>query len=173
MEQILCGCEGCVNFIDDILVYGSSQQEHDTRLEKVQRKLQESNIKLKNEKCVYGASELKFLGHILSATGVKPDEDKLESIRNYQEPCSKEEIRSFLGLVNYVGKFIPDLATLTEPLRRLQKQQNGEVERQNRSILKRLTISQATDSDWKDDLNKYLIMYRSTPHSTNGKRHQK
>lgn len=123
MEQILSGCDGCVNFIDDIVVFGSDKQEHDIRLKTVRDKLKEMNVMLNDIKCVYGVRELKFLGHILSADGIKPDIDKLESIRNFREPRTAEEIRSFLGLVNYVGKFIPNLATLTEPLRQLTKQQ--------------------------------------------------
>ncbi|XP_055633424.1 uncharacterized protein K02A2.6-like [Toxorhynchites rutilus septentrionalis] len=124
MEQVLSGCEGCVNFIDDVIVHGSNQKEHDIRLEKVRRKLQVMNVKLNDTKCIYGVRELKFLGHILSANGIRPDKDKLEAIRNFREPVSKEELRSLLGLVNFVGKFIPDLATLTDPLRQLTKHQN-------------------------------------------------
>lgn len=88
----------------------------------MRRKLHDMNVALNDSKCIYGVTELKFLGHILSADGVKPDTDKLESIRNFREPKTAEETRSFLGLVNYVGKFIPNLATLTDPLRQLTKQ---------------------------------------------------
>lgn len=122
MEQVLSGCDGCLNFIDDVIVYGSNQKEHDERLEKVLRRFRQMNVTLNDSKCIYGVTELQFLGHILSEKGVRPDIDKLESIRNFREPKSGEEVRSFLGLVNYVGKFIPDLATLTDPLRRLTKQ---------------------------------------------------
>ncbi|XP_053690472.1 uncharacterized protein K02A2.6-like [Sabethes cyaneus] len=141
IEQVLSGCEGCVNFIDDIIVYGSDRQEHDIRLEKVCRKLREMNVKLNDAKCLYGVSELKFLGHILSSNGIRPATDKLESIRNFREPCSKEEIRSFLGLVNYVGKFIPNLATLTDPLRQLTKQQKFVWNREHQKAFDDLKLS--------------------------------
>lgn len=124
MEQILSECEGCVNFIDDVIVHGVDQEEHDKRLGKVRQKLHDMNVALNDSKCVYGVTELKFLGHILSVNGIKPDTDKLESIRNFRKPRTAEETRSFLGLVNYVGKFIPNLATLTDPLRQLTKQQH-------------------------------------------------
>lgn len=122
MEQILGGCDGCLNFIDDIIVFGEDKREHDHRLAKVQEALKENEVGLNEEKCVYGANKIKFLGHTLSGDGITADSDKLEAIRNFREPHSGEEVRSFLGLVNYVGKFIPDLATLTEPLRLLMKQ---------------------------------------------------
>lgn len=119
MEQILSGCNGCIIYIDDVIVFGSDCKEHDLRLEKVRRRLLERNVALNEGKCIYGVTEISFLGHVLSVNGIKPGEDKLESIRKFRAPKTSEEIRSFLGLVNYVGKFIPDLATLTFPLRQL------------------------------------------------------
>lgn len=122
MEQILSGCEGCLIFIDDVIVHGSDKEEHDMRLKMILRRLDDWNVALNDGKCMYGVSEMKILGHILSADGIKPDSDKLESIRRFREPKSGEEVRSFLGLVNYLSKFIPDLATLTYPLRQLTVQ---------------------------------------------------
>lgn len=101
MEQILSGCDGCLNYIDDIIVYGSDQEEHDKRLEIVLGRLNEWNVVLNTGKCIYRVPEMKVLGHILSAEGIKPDFDKLESIRKFREPKTGDEIRSFLGLVNY------------------------------------------------------------------------
>lgn len=109
-------------YIDDAIVYGSDHEEHNMRLEKVLLKLKEWNVALNEEKCVYGVTEMDFLGHTLSADGIKPDKDKLESIQNFRAPRNGEEVRSFLGLVNFVGKFLPDLATLTYPLRLLTNQ---------------------------------------------------
>lgn len=123
MEQVLNGCDGCLNFIDDIIVYGTDREEHDKRLEKALLTLRNRNVKLNDGKCIYGVSEVKFSGHILSQDGIKPDTDKLGAVRNFREPASREEVRSFLGLINYMGKFVPDLATVTEPLRKLTKQQ--------------------------------------------------
>lgn len=60
---------------------------------------------------------LQFLGHTLSAEGISPGSEKLDTIRQFKEPKTAEETRSFLGLVTYIGKFIPNLATLTEPFR--------------------------------------------------------
>lgn len=125
MEQVLSGCDGCLIFIDDVIVHGSDQEEHDTRLKKVLQRLDEWNVVLNEGKCIYGVSEMKVLGHVLSAEGIKPDTDKLESIRRFREPKSSEEVRSFLGLVNYLSKFVPNLATLTYPLRQLTVQKQN------------------------------------------------
>lgn len=121
MEQILNGCERCSVYIDDIIVYGITKQQHDNRLNVVLQRLKEYNVMLNDNKCVFGAVSITFLGHNLSSDGIKPANDKMESIRQFRDPSTAEETRSFLGLVNYVGKFIPNLATLTEPLRRLIK----------------------------------------------------
>lgn len=78
-------------------------------------------ITLNKEKCKFGVSEVTFNGHRLSATGIKPIYDHIVAIRDFREPSTNEEVRSFLVLVNYVQKFIPNLATTSEPLRQLTK----------------------------------------------------
>lgn len=121
LEQLLSNCNGCFNYIDDIIVYGSSRKEHDERLKKVMDTLKENHLELNHEKCIFGVSEIMFLGHKLTSKGIYPDKDKLAAIKNFREPKTIEETRSFLGLVNYVAKFLPDLATTTEPLRKLTR----------------------------------------------------
>lgn len=123
MEQILAGCEGCVNFADDIFIYGKNKEEHDKRLDKVLAALKDKDIELKEEKCVFGVSKIKFLGHELSEHGISPSLEKVKAVKMFREPKTQEEVRSFLGLVNYIGRFIPDLATLTFDLRHLTKKE--------------------------------------------------
>lgn len=122
MEQVLSGCEGCMNYIDDIIVYGSTVEEHDRRLGKVLKRLSDYDITLNSDKCMYRVKSLEFLGHRLSSKGIEPSVDKTLAIKQFRQPNTSEEVRSFLGLVNYVGKFIPNLSTLTDPLRELTKQ---------------------------------------------------
>lgn len=121
MEQILAGCEGCLNYMDDIIIYGETLEQLNERAEKVLAVLKEYNVALNQQKCIFGVKELTFLGHKLSAEGIKPTHDKIKAIKDFRRPKTMEEVRSLLGLVNYVGKFIPDLATITEPLRMLTK----------------------------------------------------
>lgn len=121
MERVLSGCLGCLNFIDDIIIYGATKEEHDRRLQKVMNTLKEYNVTLNPGKCIFGVSKLHFLGHNLSSEGITPDGDKISAIKRFRAPRNSEEVRSFLGLINFVGKFIPNLATVTDPLRQLMK----------------------------------------------------
>lgn len=123
MEQILNGCNGSVNFIDDILVYGASQEEHSARLQQVLDRLRKYEVTLNKSKCTFGVEELDFLGHRLSAAGVRPTLDKVNAVKQFREPTTAEEVRSFLGLVNFVGKFIPNLASIDYPLRKLTRKE--------------------------------------------------
>lgn len=97
-------------------------------------------VTLNNEKCIYGVSKLIFLGHELSAMGIRPTSNKVAAIKRFSAPETSEEVRSFLGLVNYVGKFIPDLATISDPLRQLTKKDTkfvwGPEQRRSFELLK-------------------------------------
>ncbi|XP_058461165.1 uncharacterized protein K02A2.6-like [Malaya genurostris] len=118
MSEMLIGIEGVIVYIDDIVVVGKTLFEHDSRLEEVLDVLKENNAKLNDAKCVYRVKELEILGFKVNAYGISPSDEKIESIRNFRRPTTKEEVRSFLGLVNFVGHFIPRLSTRSEPLRR-------------------------------------------------------
>jgi hypothetical protein len=120
MENILSGLDGVQNYIDDILVYGSKEQ-HDQRLPEVLRILKQHGFTLNDDKCIYNVSEVNFMGHLLSEKGIKPADSKVAAIKSFRTPATNEEVRSFLGLITYVGKFIPNLATITAPLRELLK----------------------------------------------------
>lgn len=111
-----------VGFIDDFLVFGETEKEHDEALKAVIERLNALGIQLNHHKCKFRQTEVIFLGHKLSAQGVRPSDDKVISILNCRVPSTKEELRSFLGLVTFVSRFIPDLATANSPLRELIKQ---------------------------------------------------
>lgn len=81
-----------------------------------------ANLKLNKDKCQLGVTELTFIGDVISASGVKPDAQKVSAIMNYQRPSCKKDLQRFLGMVNYLAKFIPDLSTTTAPLRILLDQ---------------------------------------------------
>lgn len=119
LERILLPCDGVVNFIDDIVVYGKDDSEHNTRCTKVLNIFKERNILLNQDKCVFNVKAIKFLGHELSPDGIKPLDKYRKIVDNFREPISIEEVQSFLGLINYVNKWIPDMATKSEPLRKL------------------------------------------------------
>lgn len=121
LEELLSSCDNVMNYIDDVIIFGNSEQEHDAAVEKVVNVFKEYNILLNDEKCIWKTTRIKFLGHILTNKGIKADPVKIAAIGSFWAPKSKKETRSFLGLATYVGKFIPDLADLKEPLRELLK----------------------------------------------------
>nr|CAH7744111.1 unnamed protein product [Callosobruchus chinensis] len=120
-EAILAPCQNCLNYLDDIIIYGSTEFEHDRCLNKVLEVLDTHNVLLNKSKCLFKVQELEFLGHRLSNQGIAADQRKVRTIMEFRSPQNKEEVRSFLGLVTYLGKFLPDLGTTTEPLRQLTK----------------------------------------------------
>nr|XP_026484830.1 uncharacterized protein K02A2.6-like [Vanessa tameamea] len=125
LERVLIECEGVANFIDDILVYGRDKKEHDIRLQKVLETIRANNIMLKEEKCIYRTAKVQFLGHELSDQGIRPLDKYLSDIKNFRTPINISELQSFLGLINYIGKWIPNLATLTEPLKLLLRKKSA------------------------------------------------
>ena len=119
MNEILADTEGAVCLIDDILVYGKSQLEHDQHLLAVLKKLSEAGLTLNKEKCVFNMTIIKFLRQLLDSTGLKADPDKILAIQGLKPPTNVSELRQFLGMVNQLSKFALNLADTTKPLREL------------------------------------------------------
>ena len=116
METLLQGIPGVCIYIDDILITGRTDQEHLEHLAEVLRRLQEAGMRLKKEKCAYLLPSVEYLGHTISAEGLRTADSKVEAIVNAPAPKNVAELRSFLGLVNYYSKFLPNLATILSPL---------------------------------------------------------
>lgn len=121
MEKILIGCDGAEIYMDDILIHGKDDKQHSERLEIVQKRLKEYNVLLNKTKCIYGKREVVFLGFKISVNGINITEEKLKAVKSFRPPKDVDELRSFLGLVNYVGRFIPNLAEINAPLRQMLK----------------------------------------------------
>ena len=119
MQKILEALEGVVCQMDDILVFGSNQAEHDSRLVAVMERLEENQVTLNSEKCELGKRSVKFLGHIVDQEGIRPDPQKTAAILEMETPCNITELRRFMGMANQLGKFSPNLAELSQPLREL------------------------------------------------------
>ncbi|XP_062609444.1 uncharacterized protein K02A2.6-like [Saccostrea cucullata] len=141
MQQVLQGCEGEHNIMDDIIVHASSQEKHDTCLENVVRVLYEKGLTLNRDKCELNMSEVVFMGHVLSDRGIAPSDAKVKAVVEAREPKTSSEVRSFLGLVNYSSRFIPDLATVAASLRELTRKNSvfrrGKSEQESFVELKR------------------------------------
>ena len=100
-----------VVYIDDILMAGRSQEEHHTYLARVLQWFKDAGIRLKREKCSFFLSEVRYLGHLISAEGLCLSMTKVKAITGAPKPTKVSELKSFLGLVNYYTKFLPNLAT--------------------------------------------------------------
>lgn len=116
MDNVLRGLKNVLVYMDDIIVYSTSLQEHIQNLEDVFQRLRESNFKVQLNKCEFMKRETPFLGHIVTAEGIKPDPGKVKAIQNFPIPKTTTEIKSFLGLLGYYRKFIPNFAKITKPL---------------------------------------------------------
>ena len=121
MTEILAGVEGVFTYMDDILVFGKDKKEHDDRLSTVLEVLRRAGLKLNAEKCHYGQSELKFLGHKFTKESVFTDRDKVTAILNMPQPTSVTQLRQILGMAHYLGAYLPDLHVTTRPLNDLLK----------------------------------------------------
>ena len=121
IQQILQECPGTANIADDILVYGRTKREHDDHLEHVLQTLEQRGLTVNSTKCDFNVDKLHFMGHIISKQGISPDPDKVYAIQHARQPENASETCSFLGLVTFCSKFLPDLATIAEPLRRCSK----------------------------------------------------
>ncbi|PIK51938.1 Transposon Ty3-I Gag-Pol polyprotein [Apostichopus japonicus] len=119
MCQIMDGIPGCQVYIDDILVCGKTKEEHDKRLRLVFERAREHNLRLNKSKCKLGVREVKYVGHILSKNGMRIDNAKVQAIVEMPSPNSKKELERFLGIIQYLSKFIPDLSTEAAQLRML------------------------------------------------------
>jgi hypothetical protein len=121
MTGILSGLPGVRWTHDDIIVYGKDQREHNQRLNTCLQRIGESGLTLNRDKCKFSTTNVDFLGMRLSINGIQPSEEKVIALRNFKAPTNVSETRSFLGLANYLSRFIPNFADITAPLRSLTK----------------------------------------------------
>ena len=119
MENILQGIPDVLVYLDDILVAGSSEAEHMQLLEIVLAKLENAGIRLKRSKCHFMLPSIQYLGHHISAEGIRPADDKKRAVLDAPVPQNVPQLRSFLGLVNFYGKFLYNLADTLAPLHQL------------------------------------------------------
>ena len=110
--------------MDDIIIFGESSEEHDVRVRAVFRRLEDSGVTLNFEKCEFAKSSITYLGHVVSADGIRADPSKVRAIKQMQQPKDVGDIGRFLGLANKLGKFIPNLSRVTQPLRDLLQKKN-------------------------------------------------
>lgn len=161
IQQVLMGCEGAHNIADDIIVHANSVPEHNERLKAVLKRVREKNLTLNKEKCQFRMTELEFMGQLLSSRGIGPTESRVEAVVNAREPQNASEIRSFMGLVNFSARFLPNLSTVADPLRKLTRKgvpfEWGNEQQRSFNELKNLLANAKTLAYFDKDAETQLI----------------
>ena len=121
INNILKGCNFAMGYLDDIIIYSRTEKEHLEHLEEIFSRLRAAGLKLKLEKCSFFKRHIEYLGHLISADGIQPLPEKLESIAKMPAPRNPKEVKQFLGLVGYYRKFVPRFADITRVLTHLTK----------------------------------------------------
>ena len=119
VAQVISGCNGTLNIADDLIVHGQNQTAHDENLFRLLERLEEKGLTVGLPKCRFRQPHVEFYGLRLGSHGVEPTAEKVNAITNAPRPSNASEVRSFLGLVGFSARFIPQLSTIAEPLRRV------------------------------------------------------
>ncbi|KAJ0039446.1 hypothetical protein NL108_014130 [Boleophthalmus pectinirostris] len=121
-QRLMERCMGSMNlkevlvFIDDLIVFSSSLEEHEQRLKRVLLRLKEFGLKLAPEKCKFFQSSVRYLGHVVSERGVETDAEKIKALTTWPVPTNLKELRSFLGFAGYYRRFIQGYSNIVRPL---------------------------------------------------------
>ncbi|GFU97430.1 retrovirus-related Pol polyprotein from transposon 17.6 [Trichonephila clavipes] len=110
MHEVLRGLPFCFVYLDDILCYSENAEEHRSHLRTIFQRLSSYGLKLNISKCVFGVTELIFLGHLITPDGIKPLPDKVQAVLDYKQPETVGSLRKFLGLLNFYRRFLPKAA---------------------------------------------------------------
>lgn len=113
----------CFVYMDDIIIFSPSIQEHQRHLRTIFKKLKDANLKVQLDKCEFFRKEVQFLGHTVTEDGVKPNNDKIEVIKLWPVPKNEKEVRQFLGILGYYRRFIKDFAKVVKPLTSLLRKE--------------------------------------------------
>ena len=126
MDQLLAGIDGVIAYMDDMIVIGKTEADHQRKLNMVLQRISEWDFRLQLDKCSLYMSQIKFLGAIVSKRGIETDPAKVSAIESMPPPKDIATLRSFLGFVNYYGKFVPNLHSLKAPLENLLRKDKGQ-----------------------------------------------
>ena len=147
VADMLQGIPGVKNMSDDIIVFSKTHEEHEATIKKVMDRLREFNVTANRDKCEFFKREITFFGHVFSDQGISPSEEKISAVVNATPPQTKEEVKSLLGMAQYVSRFIPNYSATVEPLRVLTKQDEPwRWGKQEKEAFQSLKTSMA---DWK------------------------
>lgn len=123
MDDVLKAYIGkiCYVYIDDIIIFGRSEEEHLRNIETILCALEKANLRVNLDKTQFLRRETEFLGYLITNKGVRPDKKKVEAIRKLKPPENLKELKGFLGLTSYYRRFIKDFAKVAKPLTNLTR----------------------------------------------------
>ena len=123
MSKLFCGPKWNFLFVylDDLLIVSQSFEEHLVHVEQVLKQLEDAGLRLRPEKCSFAQERVEYLGHTLPPDGVRPNDNKIKAVKEFPHPTSCKEVKSFLGLVNFYRRHLPNLAAKTRPLTALTR----------------------------------------------------
>ena len=123
MNKLFCGPKWNFLFVylDDLLIVSQSFEEHLEHVEQVLKQLEDAGLRLRPEKCYFAQESVEYLGHTLSPVGVRPNDKKVKAVKEFPQPTCCKEVKSFLGLINFYRRHLPNLAAITRPLTALTR----------------------------------------------------
>jgi len=119
----------CEIYLDDVIIYGETEEEYLQNIEKVLKRFRECNITINPTKCTFGASKIQYTGHVLSAEGLSFDANRIENVLNFPKPTTQQELKSFLGFVTYFHEHIKNYSMIVAPLHNMLHGYNKKVKR--------------------------------------------
>lgn len=140
--------QSCEVIVDDILRWADSDHEHLEKLRQVLQRSEDVGLRFNKDICKVNKTEVEYVGHIFSAEGVNPTDDKIKAILTIPAPENKKKLQRFMRMINYLGKFIPNLSARTQPPRQLLENEVawhwGDVQDRSFNDLKRAITSNPT-----------------------------
>ena len=121
MNKVLHGLNFAFSYLDDIIIFSVTPEEHLKHIRIVLKRLQSANLKMKKSKCCFFKRELHYLGHLLTTEGIKPQPEKVKAISELKPPSTSKGVTEFLGMVGYYRKFINRFADAARPLTKLTR----------------------------------------------------
>ena len=125
INEVLTDCNFAMGYLDDIIIFSKTEEEHLQHLEEIFERLRKAGLKLKLQKCSFFKKHIQYLGHLISDEGIQPLQEKLESIAKMPVPQNAKQVKQFLGLVGYYRKFVPHFSDIARPLTHLTRKNEG------------------------------------------------
>ena len=165
MEECFCGLhlDICYIYLDDLIIFSKTFEEHMDRLRKIFQRLREVNLKLSPKKCEFFKRKVRYVGHIVSSEGIEPDPQKVDKVKDWPTPTNPDEVRQFLGFVGYYRRFIKDFSKISRPLAELVPEPTRKARRKSKNSIvpdkwEWGDVQQAAFDDLKQQLISFPIL---------------